>query len=122
MGQSPASPAMLLPRAPITDATLYHSPMPEAASESMHLPIQMGQNILELEPQQHWMMHQQTNPNPYQQTGNSNHYPSTISAGVFPQDVPMATAYAHLALHLQAQGDRRIHARGVAEKTTGHMH
>jgi hypothetical protein len=46
----------------------------------------MGQNILELEAQQRWMMHQQTNPNPSQQTGSSNHYPSTISAGVFTQE------------------------------------
>ena len=77
---------MMLPRAPITDATLYHSPMPAATSEFMHLPIQMGPNVLELEAQQRWMMHQQTNPNPYQQTGSSNHYPSTISAGIFPQE------------------------------------
>jgi hypothetical protein len=86
MGQSQASPAMMLPRVPIMDATLYHSPMPAAASAPVHLPIQMGQNILELEAQQRWMMHQQTNPNPYQQTGSSNHYPSTISAGVFAQE------------------------------------
>ena len=86
MDQSSASPAMMLPRAPITDATLYHSPMPAATSEFMHLPIQMGPNVLELEAQQRWMMHQQTNPNPYQQTGSSNHYPSTISAGIFPQE------------------------------------
>ena len=39
MDQSSASPAMMLPRAPITDATLYHSPMPAATSEFMHLPI-----------------------------------------------------------------------------------
>jgi hypothetical protein len=87
MDQSSASPAMMLPRAPITDATLYHSPMPAAAtSELLHLPIQMGPNVLELEAQQRWMMHQQPNPNPYQQTGSSNHYPSTISAGIFPQE------------------------------------
>ncbi len=60
----------------------YHSPMQEATGASVLLPIQMGPHILELEAQQHWMMMQRMTL----QTESSNHHPSTISPGVFPQE------------------------------------
>jgi hypothetical protein len=57
----------------------------------MSLPLQIGPNILDLEAQQiaqpRWMVQQQQRMmNPSLPTESSNHYPSTISAGIFPQE------------------------------------
>jgi hypothetical protein len=74
--------ASALHRQPLIDMTQYHSPIQAASSAQMSLPIQMGPHILELESQQRWMMLQRMTL----QTESSNHHPSTISAGVFPQE------------------------------------